>query len=116
MKEAMPPTRTMPALGLPEVRWKDTGALGPVAASCFVMIVAQSAATARAYAARHEQRLDENTDLLGLAAANLSAGLSGTFVVNGSPTQTTMVERSGGRSQVAHLSTARRWWRWCFYS
>jgi sulfate permease, SulP family len=88
------------------VSWKDAGALAPVIGSCFVMIVAQSAATARAYAARHEQRLDENEDLLGLAAANVSAALSGTFVVNGSPTQTAMVERSGGRSQVAHLSTA----------
>jgi sulfate permease, SulP family len=99
-------TSGLPALGLPEVSWNDVGALVPVAGSCFVMIVAQSAATARAYAARHDQRLDENSDLVGLAAANLSAGLSGTFVVNGSPTQTAMVERSGGRSQVAHLSTA----------
>jgi MFS superfamily sulfate permease-like transporter len=32
--------------------------------------------------------------------------LSGTFVVNGSPTQTAMVEASGGRSQVAQLATA----------
>jgi SulP family sulfate permease len=78
----------------------------PVAASCFLMIVAQSAATARAYASRHRQALDENTDLIGLAVANAAAGLSGTFVVNGSPTQTAMVESSRGESQVAHLATA----------
>ncbi len=77
-----------------------------ISASCFVMIVTQSAATARFYAARHHQILDENDDLVGLAAANAVAGLSGTFVVNGSPTQTAMVESSGGRSQVAQLSTA----------
>ena len=70
------------------------------------MIVAQSAAVARAYAERHHQHLDENTDLVGLSAANAAAALSGTFVVNGSPTQTAMVESSGGRSQVAHLATA----------
>ena len=70
------------------------------------MIVAQSAATARFYAARHHQTLDENDDLVGLAAANAVAGLSGTFVVNGSPTQTAMVESSGGRSQLAQISTA----------
>jgi SulP family sulfate permease len=96
----------LPALGLPHVSWKDAAALLPVAGSCFVMIVAQSAATARAYAVRHQQQLDENADLVGLAAANAAAALSGTFVVNGSPTQTAMVERSGGQSQVAHLSTA----------
>jgi MFS superfamily sulfate permease-like transporter len=70
------------------------------------MIVAQSAATARAYAARHREKLDENSDLVGLSAANAVAALSGTFVVNGSPTQTAMVESSGGRSQIAHLATA----------
>ncbi len=70
------------------------------------MIVAQSAATARVYAERHHQRLDENADLVGLAAANAAAALSGAFVVNGSPTQTAMVESSGAKSQIAHLATA----------
>jgi MFS superfamily sulfate permease-like transporter len=70
------------------------------------MIIAQSAATARAYASRHRQTLDENADLVGLSAANAAAALSGTFVVNGSPTQTAMVETSGGRSQFVHLTTA----------
>jgi sulfate permease, SulP family len=96
----------LPALGLPDVSWKDATALLPVAGACFVMIMAQSAATARAYAVRHRQQLNGNADLTGLAAANAVAALSGTFVVNGSPTQTAMVERSGGSSQVAQLSTA----------
>jgi sulfate permease, SulP family len=88
------------------VRWSDTLPLIGVSASCFVMIVAQSAATARFYASRHEQELDENQDLIGLSAANAAAALSGTFVVNGSPTQTAMVEGSGGKSQLAQVSTA----------
>jgi sulfate permease, SulP family len=96
----------LPGLGLHDVSLGEAVALFPVAASCFVMILAQSAATARAYATRHNQQLNENRDLVGLAAANLSAAFSGTFVVNGSPTQTAMVERSGGRSQAAHLATA----------
>jgi MFS superfamily sulfate permease-like transporter len=96
----------LPTLGLPDVRWKDVVSLAPLAGSCFVMIIAQSAATARAYAVRHQQRLDENSDLVGLAFANVTAAMSGTFVVDGSPTQTAMVERSGGQSQVAQLSTA----------
>jgi len=96
----------LPRLRLPDVGWGDVRALLPVAASCFLMIVAQSAATARVYAARHREELDEDADLVGLSAANAVAALSGTFVVNGSPTQTAMVEGSGGRSQVAHLATA----------
>ena len=96
----------LPRLGLPEVTWQDLESLLPIAGSCLVMIVAQSAATARVYAVGHHQRLDENSDLLGLSAANLAAGFSGAFVVNGSPTQTAMVESSGGRSQLAQVSTA----------
>jgi high affinity sulfate transporter 1 len=96
----------LPTLRLPNVSWSEMRTLIPVVVSCFVMIVAQSAATARAYAMRHRQVLDENADLVGLAAANIGAALSGTFVVDGSPTQTAMVERAGGRTQLAHLSTA----------
>jgi sulfate permease, SulP family len=99
-------TGGLPQIGLPNVSWPETTSLLPVAASCFLMIIAQSAATARAYASRHRETLDENADLVGLSAANAAAALSGTFVVNGSPTQTAMVESSGGRSQVAHLATA----------
>ena len=97
----------LPPIGLPDVSWAEIPPLLPVAGSCFLMIVAQSAATTRAYASHHRQALDGNTDLVGLAAANAAAALSGTFVVNGSPTQTAMVETSGGRSQLAHLTTAR---------
>ena len=96
----------LPRINVPEMSWAELMALFPVAASCFLMIITQSAATARVYAARHHDRLDENADLVGLSAANMAAALSGTFVVNGSPTQTAMVEGSGGRSQLAHLATA----------
>src|SRR5208337_1340382 len=66
----------LPHLRMPDVQWKDMEPLISIAASCFVMIVAQSAATARVYAERHHQRLDENEDLIGLAAANASAAFS----------------------------------------
>ncbi|HTT74387.1 MAG TPA: SulP family inorganic anion transporter [Candidatus Binataceae bacterium] len=98
-------TAGLPSMGLPGVGWHEIPPLLPIAGSCFVMIVAQSSATAYAYASRHRQTLDENTDLVGLAAANAAAAFSGAFVVNGSPTQTAMVESSGGRSQIAHLAT-----------
>src|SRR5215468_10360551 len=96
----------LPHLSLPSLSWGLVHRLLATAGSCFVMIVAQSSVTARTYAAKHHQVLDENRDLLGISAANVAAALSGTFVVNGSPTQTAMVETSDGSSQVAHLSTA----------
>ncbi|MFO1205358.1 MAG: SulP family inorganic anion transporter [Burkholderiales bacterium] len=96
----------LPAIAFPDVSWRDALALLPVASSCFVMIIAQSAATARVFALRHRERLDENADILGLSAANAAAALSGTFVVNGSPTQTAMGEQAGARSQIAQLAFA----------
>jgi sulfate permease, SulP family len=96
----------LPSFSVPPLSWDLVHRLLPVAGSCFVMIVAQSSVTARAYAAKHHQVLDENCDLVGISAANAAAVLSGSFVVNGSPTQTAMVETSGGSSQLAHLSTA----------
>ena len=96
----------LPSLALPPF---SSGGLYQVlacAASCFFVIVAQSAATARAYALRYEERFAENLDLVGLAGANAAAAMTGTFVVNGSPTKTEMVDEAGGRSQFAHLTTA----------
>ena len=72
----------------------------------FVVILAQSAATSRAYAVKYEEPLSEDTDLVGLGAANVAAAFSGTFAVNGSPTKTQMVDSAGGRSQLAQLTTA----------
>ena len=98
----------LPHLGLPEVKWswELIGKLVPTAFAMFVVILAQSAATSRAYAARYNERFSENTDLVGLGLANIGAGLSGTFVVNGSPTKTQMVDSAGGRSQLSLLFTA----------
>jgi SulP family sulfate permease len=93
----------LPRLGLPIVTWGETLTLLPVAISCFVMIIAQSAATARSYAIKHAQRVDENADIIGLAAANAAAAVSGAFVVNGSPTQTAMADAAGARSQFAQV-------------
>jgi SulP family sulfate permease len=95
----------LPRLGMPQVTWRDGLQLASASFSCFVVILAQSAATSRAYALRDRDRFSEDQDLIGLGAANIAAGLSGTFVVNGSPTKTAMVDAAGGRSQVAQLSS-----------
>jgi len=97
----------LPHIGLPQVDWSWAliGKLVPIAFAMFIVILAQSAATSRAYAARYNESFSENTDLVGLGLANIGAGLSGTFVVNGSPTKTQMVDSAGGRSQLSLLFT-----------
>ncbi|MCE2575377.1 SulP family inorganic anion transporter [Komagataeibacter sp. FNDCR2] len=96
----------LPHLRLPDVSWNDMLALLPVSTSCVFVIIAQSAATSRAFALRFHDRMNDNADILGLCAANAVAGLSGTFTVNGSPTQTAMAVRAGARSQLAQLTFA----------
>ncbi|HMA05451.1 MAG TPA: SulP family inorganic anion transporter [Methanomicrobiales archaeon] len=94
----------LPAPGFPPVPLSDIVPLLNLAAACFVIILAQSATTSRAYAWRFPAAVNENDDLVGLGLANLAAGLSGTFVVNGSPTKTEMVYGAGGRTQLAQLT------------
>jgi SulP family sulfate permease len=98
--------RGLPGLGMPAFSWHAITALAGAAASMFVVILAQSAATSRAYAARYEEEDSEDTDLTGLAAANVAAAFSGTFPVNGSPTKAQIVDSAGGRSQLSQLTAA----------
>ena len=95
----------LPGLALPALAPVDLAAALPIAASMVVVILAQSAATSRAYAAQFDEQVDTDADLLALAGANLAAAVTGTFVVNGSPTKTQMVVGGGGRSQLAQLAS-----------
>jgi MFS superfamily sulfate permease-like transporter len=97
-----------PPVGLPDAGfdWNDVVKASSIAFACFVLIVAQSAATSRSFAAKHGQRVDINRDLVGLSGASLAAGLTGTFVVNGSPTKTQILDGQKGRTQVANMTMA----------
>ena len=99
--------RGLPEIGLPNFTFNLAVIehLVPIAFSIVIVILAQSAATSRAFAARYDERVDENVDLVGLGIANLGAGLSGTFMVNGSPTETQMIDSVGGRSQLVQLTS-----------
>jgi sulfate permease, SulP family len=102
-----PVSSGLPSLAFPShVSWSNAAALTAVSLSMVIVILAQSAATSRAYAVKYQEGLVENKDLVGLGAANLAAGLSGTFVVNGSPTKTEIVDEAKSHTQVAQLTTA----------
>lgn len=93
------------ALPAASLNWNLAGQLLPIAISMVIVILTQSAATSHAYAARYSERFSENVDLVGLGLANIGAGLTGAFVVNGSPTKTQMVDSAGGRTQLAQITT-----------
>jgi MFS superfamily sulfate permease-like transporter len=94
----------LPHLSLPQVPLSDIPKVFNLSVACFIVILAQSAATSRAYAMKFSDTYNENLDLIGLSFANIAAGVSGTFVVNGSPTQTEMVKSAGGGTQLTQLT------------
>jgi MFS superfamily sulfate permease-like transporter len=95
----------LPPIAFPAVPLNQIPNLLGVAAACYIVILAQSAATSRAYAVRYEEKFDENVDLVGLGLSNMAAGMSGSFVINGSPTKTEMADSAGGKSQLAQIVT-----------
>ncbi len=96
----------LPHLTLPILSLSKLSNLFSVSFSCAIIILAQSAATSRAYAYRNNDSFDENNDLVGLGIGNLVSALSGSFVINGSPTKTAIVDTAGGKSQVAQITMA----------
>lgn len=95
----------LPHLSFPQVPLSNIPKILNLSVVCFIVILAQSAATSRAYAMKFSDTFNENVDLIGLSFANAAAGISGTFVVNGSPTKTEMVKSVGGRTQLTQLTT-----------
>jgi len=93
----------LPSIRIPSLHWTDVVDLFPIAGSCFVMIIAQSAATSRIFALKHHERADEDANILGLSAANVAASLSGSIIVNGSLSQTAAADSAGARSQFSQL-------------
>lgn len=94
----------LPNLSIPQVPLSDIPKVLNLSVACFIIILAQSIATSRAYAMKFSDSFDENIDLIGLSLANAAAGISGTFVVNGSPTKTEMVKSAGGVTQLTQLT------------
>ena len=96
----------LPSLALPDVSLDRFGGL--VAAALGVMLVgfAESLGTAKTYAQREQRKIDPNRELIGLGVANLGAGISGGFAVNGSLSKTAVNSTAGGRTQLVGLIVA----------
>jgi high affinity sulfate transporter 1 len=93
----------LPTLSIPTIPLSDIPSIVSIAVACFMVILAQSIVTSRAYSIKFADTFDENKELIGLGLANIAAGITGTFVVNGSPTKTEEVRRAGGRTQFTQL-------------
>ncbi|HEY3799471.1 MAG TPA: SulP family inorganic anion transporter [Caulobacteraceae bacterium] len=94
----------LPAPALPRLGIETAVPLVSLAFVITLVVMVQSAATARSFAEEADPDIDR--DYLGLGAANALAGLCGAMPVNASPPRTAATAEAGGRTQVAGLVAA----------
>ena len=97
----------LPSLSIPE--WPGWDIMSDVIVGALAVIVvafAESFAAAKTYASRFGYQVDANQEMIGLGAANLGAGLSGGFVVDGSLSKTAAGVGAGQKTQMTSIITA----------
>ena len=91
----------MPPFGFPAVHVSDLNDLLPLALGCFLLGMVETAALGRMFAAKHGYRFDPNQELLGIASANVMAGLGHGFPVSGGMSQSLVNESGGARTPLS---------------
>jgi sulfate permease, SulP family len=91
----------LPPFGLPAVHVSDLNDLLPLALGCFLLGMVETAALGRMFAAKHGYRFDANQELLGIASANVMAGLGHGFPVSGGMSQSLVNESGGARTPLS---------------
>jgi len=97
----------LPNLSLPE--WPGWDLMSDVMVGALAVIVvafAESYAAAKTYASKFGYQVDANQEMIGLGAANLGAGVSGGFVVDGSLSKTAAGVEAGQKTQMTSIVTA----------
>ena len=87
----------------PELPWTEASDLGPllVAALGITLVsLTDTIATATSFAARRGDEVEPNQEMIGMGAANITAGLFQGFAVSTSGSRTAVAEQSGARSQL----------------
>jgi SulP family sulfate permease len=96
----------LPPFGLPAIHVSDLNDLLPLALGCFLLGMVETAALGRMFAAKHGYRFDPNQELLGIASANVMAGLGHGFPVSGGMSQSLVNESGGARTPLSGFIAA----------
>ena len=96
----------LPPFGLPAVHVSDLNDLLPLALGCFLLGTVETAAIGRMFAVKHRYRFDPNQELLGIASANVMAGLGHGFPVSGGMSQSLVNESGGARTPLSGFIAA----------
>jgi sulfate permease, SulP family len=93
-----------PHFHLPSIDLDDLAQATPLALVVAIVIMVQSAATTRSVVSDPSTSASINRDFIGVGAANLLAGLFGSFAVDASPPLSEIVAETGARSKLAGLA------------
>src|SRR6266550_3966982 len=96
----------LPPFGLPAAHLSDLNDLLPLALGCFLLGMVETAALGRMFAIKHGYRFDANQELLGIAGANVMAGLGHGFPVSGGMSQSLVNESGGARTPLSGFIAA----------
>jgi len=96
----------LPPFGLQGVALGDILRLLPGALGILLVAFAESVAAARNYATKHGYAIEADQEMIGLGVANLGAGFSQGFVVDGSLSRTAAADQAGQKSQLASIVNA----------
>ncbi len=96
----------LPPLVLPDVSLETyKGFLVPALVIAIVAFV-DSTSTAQELAARRKGRVDTNKELLGIGAANVVAGMTGGYPINGSMSRSAVNFSAGGKTPIVGFLVA----------
>ncbi|MCL1587984.1 MAG: SulP family inorganic anion transporter [Actinomycetia bacterium] len=97
----------LPNLSIPE--WPGWDIMSDIVVGALAVVIvafAESFAAAKNYASEFGYKVDADQEMIALGAANLGAGLSGGFVVDGSLSKTAAGVGAGQKTQMASLFAA----------
>jgi high affinity sulfate transporter 1 len=95
-----------PPLTLPKVGWSDVGPLVGGALAIALVSLADTISTSSSFAGRRGEQVHGNQEMIGIGAANLTAGLFQGFPVSTSASRTAVAERAGAKSQLTGITGA----------
>jgi len=97
----------LPPIGLPG--WPEGVLVGELILGALAIVIvgyAESLAAAKQYARKYGYKVDANQEMIGLGVANLGAGISQGFVVDGSLSKTAAGDSAGQKTQMTGLIAA----------
>jgi sulfate permease, SulP family len=93
----------LPQFAIPHFSFQDLSSLVAAAVGISIVGYSDNVLTARAFATRHNYKIDANQELLALGLANLGNGLMQGFPISSSGSRTVIGDSVGSKSQLFSL-------------